>query len=405
MKFDVAIIGGGSAGLVAAIAASRAGANVVVLEKNKKLGKKILASGNGRCNLGNQDLSLKHFVSHEPELADTVLTRFDGKAALDFFSDLGLDVVTEDGRIYPRAMQATAVLDTLQQELGRYNVIVRAECTVKDVAVKGNSYVVSCGAAETLNARRVILTTGGMAGPQLGCVGDGYKIAAGFGHTIITPTPALVGLKLKNPYAKVLSGLRTQATVAIPELNLSETGEVLFTDYGISGIPVFDLTRAVRNPQHLNLQVCLTPDIRTFSDTESLLATRFKRLAHKQVGDALIGLIPRQLVMPVLTEASIQINKLSSKLKATEINRLTRILREFTFPIVDLNTWEQAQTTSGGVPLGEVHIHSLESKLTPGLYIAGEILDVHGRCGGYNLHWAWASGYIAGRSAGTFGNL
>lgn len=403
MQYDVAVIGGGAAGLVAAIAARRSGAQVAILEKNLKIGKKVLATGNGRCNLGNDDLSLEHFVSQDLPLAEQVLHQFDGQAALSFFRGLGLEFAHEEGRIYPRSKQSAAVLEVLRHELEYLKVRIELEASVTAINPSEGALTVEYGQKQTLRTRSVILSTGGKAGPQLGSTGEGYALARQLGHRVLQPSPALVGLKLLSPFLKTLSGLRLEAKVCIPELELTELGEVIFTDYGLSGIPVFDLTRAIGTKKNLNLQICLAPDAASHNVLTEQLLQRFEQLGHKNAGDALIGFLPRQLVGPILNAAGLAQDKSAGKLNKAGVTRLAQLLCCWQFPIVGLNTWEQAQTTSGGIPLTEVDPSSLESKLTKGLYFAGEILDVHGRCGGYNLHWAWASGFVAGKNAGIGG--
>ena len=251
MQYDVTVIGGGAAGLVAAIVARRNGASVMVLEKNNKIGKKILATGNGRCNLGNDDLSLEHFVSQDIPLAEQVLRQFNGAAALSFFRGLGLEFVHEEGRIYPRSKQAAAVLEVLRHELDHLGVRVTTEASATSITLSERGFTIGYGQEQTLRTQSVILATGGKAGPQLGSTGEGYVLAKQLGHKLLLPTPALVGLKLLSPFLKSLSGLRIEAKVCIPELELTEVGEVIFTDYGLSGIPVFDLTRAKIGRAHV----------------------------------------------------------------------------------------------------------------------------------------------------------
>ncbi|KAF0194728.1 MAG: hypothetical protein FD169_1665 [Bacillota bacterium] len=401
MQYDVAIIGGGAAGLVAAIAARRRGANVVILEKNKKIGKKILATGNGRCNLGNDDLSLKHFVSQDLPLVEQVLCQFDGPTALSFFRQLGLEFVYEEGRIYPRSKQAAAVLEVLRHELEHLGVRMIIEAPVTSITPFEGDFTIGYGQKQTLQTQSVILSTGGKAGPQLGSTGEGYALAMQFGHQVLEPTPALVGLKLLSPFLKTLSGLRLEAKVSIPELELTETGEVIFTDYGLSGIPVFDMTRAIGTKKGLSMQICLATDVVSDKLFSEQLLQRFEQLGHKTAGDALVGFLPQQLIHAVIKTAGIAPDQPARKVRKIDVIHLAELLCCWQFPILGLNTWEQAQTTSGGIPLSEVDPSSLESKLVKGLYFAGEILDVHGRCGGYNLHWAWASGFVAGENAGS----
>lgn len=404
MQYDVTVIGGGAAGLVAAIVARRNGASVMVLEKNNKIGKKILATGNGRCNLGNDDLSLEHFVSQDIPLAEQVLRQFNGAAALSFFRGLGLEFVHEEGRIYPRSKQAAAVLEVLRHELDHLGVRVTTEASATSITLSERGFTIGYGQEQTLRTQSVILATGGKAGPQLGSTGEGYVLAKQLGHKLLLPTPALVGLKLLSPFLKSLSGLRIEAKVCIPELELTEVGEVIFTDYGLSGIPVFDLTRAIGTKKDLSLQICLAPEAVSDRLLSEQLLQRFEQLAHKTASDALIGFLPRQLIHAVIKAAGIAPDQPARKIRKVDVLHLAELLCCWQFPILGVNTWEQAQTTSGGIPLKEVDPSCLQSKLVKGLYFAGEILDVHGRCGGYNLHWAWASGFVAGKNAGTGGD-
>ncbi|MBT9154710.1 MAG: Ferredoxin--NADP reductase [Firmicutes bacterium] len=396
---DVLVVGGGAAGLSAAIAAGRAGAKVVVLEKRDRLGKKILASGNGRCNLSNLNLSPGHFVSHDLELLSPLLEKFSVRHAYAYWQELGLELTTEDGRVYPRTMQAKSVLEVLSHELTRLNVDITLSAPVTSIkALDGRTLEIMSLKQNPLRARSVVLATGGKAAPQLGCSGDGYTLAAGFGHTVVAPAPALVGLRLASPYLKLLSGLRLQARVSIPELAREEAGEVLFTDYGISGIPVFDLTAYIGHGKSLTLHLCLAEQT-CLADLLAFLEARLELLAHKNMHDALQGYVPTHLITPLLREAGLPPDLPAHKAPGHPLIRLASLLWDWTFPILGLNTWEQAQTTWGGVPLGEVEVPSLRSKKHPGLFLAGELLDVHGRCGGYNLHWAFASGNAAGESA------
>lgn len=397
--YDVVVVGGGASGLVAAISAAHAGSKVLVLEKKDRIGRKILATGNGKCNLGNVDLSINHFVSHDLCLVRTINELFDLESLYHFFCGLGLEIVVEEGRLYPRSKQAASVLDVLRHELDRQMVSIETEAPVRSLVADNGVYKILYGESSTVFSRTVILSTGGQAGPQLGCSGDGYELARDFGHSVISPAPALVGLKLQSPYLKALSGLRVDATVAIPELDLTETGEVIFTDYGISGIPIFDLTRHIGHRKRLTLRLRLAHDTHELT-LQNFLEVRFRALSHKVAQDALIGYLPKQLVAPSLKEAGIPLERASGKVSPHQIAALAATLWQWDFIILGLNTWEQAQTTWGGVPLSEVSVPTLESKKQPGLYLAGELLDVHGRCGGYNLHWAFGSGFLAGQSAG-----
>jgi len=395
--YDLVVVGGGAAGIVAAIVAARTGVSVLILEKNEKIGKKLLATGNGRCNLGNDNLSLDNFVCPDLGVAKQVLEQFGAREAAQFFAELGLVLVSEEGRRYPRTKQASSVLEVLQQELRRLRVEVAINSPVQTIAASDTGFTLTHEAG-TKMARRVLLATGGMAAPQLGCSGDGYALAKACGHSISPPSPTLVGLKIKSPYRKALSGLRIRAEVSIPELSLSERGEIIFTDYGLSGIPVFDLTRQIGHRQDLTLRLRLAYEEQNEVLLRQFWRERSKRLAHKYVDEALAGYLPQQLIVPVLREISLAPKTLAGQLPEECIARLCSLLWSWYFPIIGLNTWEQAQTTWGGIPLNEVEPATLTSHRQPGIFFAGEILDVHGRCGGYNLHWAFASGFVAAQA-------
>jgi len=397
MQYDLVVVGGGAAGLVAAIVAARRGAKVLIIEKNARLGKKILATGNGRCNLGNDHWSLDNFVSHDIARAAQVLERFDNQVAKHFFGQLGLIIVSEEGRWYPRSKQAVSVLNVLLSEGARRGVETVTSTPVHSIKVTSRGFTLHHANGQS-DGQRVLLATGGLAAPKLGCTGDGYSLAKALGHSIHTPSPALVGLRLQSAHLKKLSGLRLAAEVAIPQLGLAERGEVIFTDYGISGIPVFDLTRAIGHRQGLALRLKLAHEAATESDLHAFLGPFLRALSAKSPGEALAGYLPHQLCLPVLEEAGLEHKKYVGDLSRTEIAQLVRQLWAWDFTIVGLNTWEQAQTTWGGIPLGEVDTATLNSRKQSGLSLAGEILDVHGRCGGYNLHWAFASGYVAGQA-------
>lgn len=398
LVYDFAIIGAGASGLVSAIAAAKEGVRVLLLEKNNRVGKKILATGNGRCNLGNDNLHLDNFVSHDLESVRLVLAQFGKKEAKNFFNDLGLPIVQEDGRWYPRTKQSASVLQVLLQELQRLNIEVMTDSPVRGITTSDKGFHISLSNS-CIEAAQVLIATGGMAAPQLGCSGDGYAIAKSFGHNVISPSPALVGLKVESAYLKTLSGLRQKAEVQIPELGLTEEGEVLFTDYGLSGIPIFDLTRKIGHCQGLTLRLKLAYEAFDKGELLLYLQARLRLLGHKSVEEMLVGYIPQQLIVPILREAMIDRVKLSANLKSQDIDRLCKKIFAWDFPILGLNTWEQAQTTWGGIPLGEIKPDTMASGRQSGLYFAGELLDAHGRCGGYNLHWAFASGFLAGKAS------
>ena len=404
MHYDIAVVGAGASGLVAALVASRAGAAVCLLERNERIGRKILATGNGRCNLANVNMDDTHFHSYDPVFVRAVLRTVGLRQVLDFFASLGLEIVEEDSRIYPMSMQAASVLDVLRHEVDRLGIATMTNARVERITRSGNCFKVHIEAHKCLEVAKLVLATGGKAAPKLGTTGDGYDMAASLGHRLFDPVPALVGLRLSSPHLKGLAGVRIHATVSISELNIEHAGEVLFTDYGLSGIPVFDLSagasRAFRSGTALHLVINLLPG--SIEAVCARLRQRFALLKYKSSLDALIGLLPKQLGPALLKDAGFSsLHKPASEVTEQEFVALAGLLHSWRFAIVDHNGWLHAQTTAGGVDLSQVSPGDLQSKICPGLYFAGELLDVHGDCGGYNLMWAWSSGMLAGRNAAT----
>lgn len=401
---DIAVLGAGASGLAATIAAARQGASVCLLERNDRVGRKILATGNGRCNLANKDVDLAYFHGRDKGFVGAVLEAVDLNQVLMFFMSLGLDTVAEDGRLYPRSMQAAAVLDVLRHEVERLKVSVMQEARVERIIQSGDAFEIYSSGKPRIRSRRVILATGGKAAPKLGTTGDGYSLATALGHRIIDPVPALVGLRLDSPHLKGLAGVRIAAVCRIPDLGLEQAGEVLFADYGISGIPIFDLSAGASQAlrQGLAMQLSLSIMEGEFPQVFERLAERFSLLGHKSSLDALIGLLPKQLGPALLKDAGFtSLHKPAKDATKAELKELAALLCEWRFPIRSHNGWDQAQTTAGGVDLSEVSPSDMQSRIIPGLYFAGEVLDVHGDCGGHNLMWAWSSGILAGTKAAS----
>ncbi|MDD3226654.1 MAG: NAD(P)/FAD-dependent oxidoreductase [Tissierellia bacterium] len=398
----IAVIGGGASGLTAAIAAAKNDAEVTIYEKMNRVGKKILATGNGRCNYTNMNLSKECYHSKNLLLTEDVMKFFDLEKTLIFFNELGiLPFVDESGKVYPNSLQASSVLDVLRYEIKRLKVEEMTDFNV--TALRKGKDKFSIIGNDTITADRVVLATGGKASPQFGSDGKGYEIAKSLGHEIIEPFPALVQLKLKGKYFKRIAGIKFDGTVkayAGDKLIREEKGEILFTDYGISGPPILQISRKVIEELNKKSKTYLTIDM--FPNHSNLklydiLQDRFRRIDYKTIEEAMIGLINKKLIPVVLYEAGFdELNKLCGKLNKKEIYKIIDILKGWKFEVAGHNSWQQAQSTAGGIKLSEVNPKTLESLKVKGLYFAGEILDVDGDCGGFNLQWAWSSGYTAG---------
>ena len=379
----ICIIGGGASGLMAAIMAAREGGEVTLLEHNEKTGKKLLATGNGRCNLTNtcQEPSCYHSLSGN--LAWEILQGFSFQDTIRFFSQIGVYTKNREGYLYPASM--------LEMEARYRKVKIKCKEHVKDIKKEGEGFLV---VTETWSypADKVILAAGSRASAIQGADGSGYELAKNLGHSLIPPLPALVPLKGKGNWFSKWAGVRTEGRVSLLAENHifdQSQGEIQLTDYGVSGIPVFQVSgRAVRLREE-GLKVTLLLDFLPDFDREGLAAflrARQEQCPYKSVKQLLIGLLPEKLA-EVLMTGKPDISKLAEKIK------------EFPIEITGGKSYEQAQVCSGGVPLSEVYSDTLESRKVPGLYLAGEILDTDGICGGYNLQWAWTTGALAGRSA------
>jgi predicted Rossmann fold flavoprotein len=403
----VIVIGGGSSGMMAAISAARCGARVTLLERKDRVGKKLLVTGSGRCNLTNADCALSRFHGGDPAFVAAVLSCFSAASAVDFFEGLGIACKTEEGgRIYPHSGQASAVLDVLRWELERLKVDVRTGYEVKRIVPGGDGIALILEAGGELKAGRVILAAGGAAGPQFGSDGAGFRLACETGHRISEPVAALVPLRLRADFLRKLKGVSFEGRGEVrcnEEVLRSEQGEFLFTDSGISGPPVLQLSRfaavALRQGKAATIVLDLFPGS-SLDELDGALEVRFRRQGHKSLADGLVGLLNKRLIPVVLSEAGIDYHALlGAEINPAARNALVRLLKKWSLTIAGTMPWPEAQVTAGGIALDEVDAATLESRLVPGLYFCGEVLDVDGDCGGFNLQWAWSSGWLAGRSA------
>jgi len=397
------VVGGGAAGMMAAITAARRGCAVTVLERMQRVGKKLLATGNGRCNFTNVHCAAGHYHGGQPGFVEAVLAQFDAAATLDFFRQLGIEPrVEEDGKVYPRSGQASSVLDVLRDEMERLHVNVIAEARAQTVTPRRGGFECQCTNGTTCAADRVILATGGQAAPNLGSNGTGFKIAQQLGHTIVEPAPALVQICLDAPFLKHLSGQKVDGAASIGADDIccgSASGELLFTDYGISGLPILHLSRHVSRPPHPGASMALRVDLFPEWGEDELAVKIEERIAcapGKTVEFCFVGLLPKRVIAVLLRESGIpEIQRLCGTLSQDEIRKLCHTMKDWRLQCAGTKSWMDAQVTAGGVDVRDVNSRTLESKRTPGIYFCGELLDIDGDCGGFNLQWAWSSGYVA----------
>ncbi|MDO4648651.1 MAG: aminoacetone oxidase family FAD-binding enzyme [Eubacteriales bacterium] len=394
----VFVIGGGASGLAAAISAARAGASVTILEQNDKPGKKILATGNGRCNFTHNDMHPEYFNPDGQSLVSSVLSIFGKQETLEFFRTLGLpSVELHEGWHYPRSLQAASVLEVLLSEARNLKIKIRTGTRVLKVQPAQESFEIYVEGWK-YTAESVILCNGSKASNLPGSDGSGYAIAKSLGHRLVTPLPALTGLKGEGRYS--WSGVRSHGKIALyldNQFIAAEEGELQFTEYGLSGIPVFQISRSairgLEKGRKCRLTIDLLPDYSEEDLLVFLLETQ-NNAPQKTREELLIGLLPEKLRKYFVKE---------QKLSKVSLPEMAKLLKCYSMTIQGYLPFEQAQICSGGVSVTEVDPGTMESRKIPGLYFAGELLDVDGPCGGYNLQWAWSSGFLAGKSAATRG--
>ena len=400
----VAVIGGGASGMMAAVTAASEGARVILLEHKDRIGKKILSTGNGRCNFTNIHQEPICYHSEDPLFPWEVVERFNAQAVISFFLQLGVYSKNRNGYIYPNSDQASAVLDAFRMELDRLKVEIRTgvECREIRPGKKGFTVLTDQG---PVRADRVILCAGSKAAPTTGSDGSGYDLAKKLGHRILPVLPALTALKCEEKFFKSIAGVRANGSVSIwsgGECIAKDTGEIQLTDYGISGIPVFQVSRyaskLLYEKKEMDAVLDFMPDF-TKEQTNAFLRARAKTRPDKSAEMFLIGLFHKKLCDLWIRLSEIPRQRKAGELTEDEIARLTDLIKEFRVRVRETNPYDKAQVCCGGVDTREVNPETLESVYVPGVYFAGEILDVDGMCGGYNLTFAWASGYVAGKAA------
>ncbi len=395
---NVIVIGGGAAGMMAAITAADCGHSVTLLERQARVGRKLMATGNGRCNLTNRHAAPAHYHGGDSDWCAYALAAFDVEATLDWFAGHGLVTTTEDsGRVYPYSNMAGSVLDVLRYALERPDIALCAGCTVSRIRRRGSGFTVETDQG-SFAADKVILCAGGAAGSKVGGVMDGYQLAKQLGHHRTALYPSLVQLKTDPTYPRALKGVKAEAAVTIRrghEVLAENRGEILFTEYGVSGPAIFEISRAAATGgEGLTVELDFLPDW-TDEATMHWLRQRRDGAADREAGTLLAGTLHSRLGQMVCKAAGFT-NQSAATLTDRELEKIGRCLRRFTLEVQGVCGFDQAQVTAGGLRTDEFDPETMESKLVPGFYACGEVLDIDGDCGGYNLQWAWSSGHLAG---------
>ena len=409
---NVLVIGGGAAGLLAGIAAAQSGAQTVILEKMRRPGKKILITGKGRCNITN-NCDLQEIIKNIPgngRFLNSALRRFTNQDIVQLLEDNGLPTKVErGGRVFPVSDKAVDVVDTLVKIYKNYGGRLLTDCKVKSITAEFGKITGAVTAdGQKFTADTVILAAGGSSYPGTGSDGSGVKLAKALGHTIVPLAPSLVPLESDSPYIAGLQGLslrNIEGTVYADGKKIgSEFGEMLFTHFGVSGPIILSLSKCVteafaRGAQDVELAIDLKPALDKDKLLDARLQRDFTQYSRKQMPNGMKDLLPQRLIAPVLDQAFIDEEKFVNQLSRAERRRLVDVLKAFTVPITGTRPIAEAIVTAGGVSLKEIDPKTMESKLIKGLFFAGEVMDIDGYTGGYNLQAAFSTGYAAGTFA------
>ncbi|WP_026802763.1 NAD(P)/FAD-dependent oxidoreductase [Aliarcobacter lanthieri] len=403
----IAIIGAGASGIMAAITAKRLNRNleIDVFDANKSIGKKILASGNGRCNISNTTISSKNYIGENPEFVNFTLKEFDFKAFEKFCKSIGLLLdIKESGKVYPLSNEAKSVTNLLFIALEDLKINLFCEHFIDDIENIDDKFVVKTAELEYKNYDKVVITSGLGAAPQLNSSEIGLDFATKFGHSINPTYPSLVGLQTQNSYKGKLQGVKKECNVSLYVNGSFEQeifGDVLFTSYGVSGFAILDISqRAVLSLSQffdVELRINFFPKVNA-NDLANQIQTLFKNLENQKAVDILTGLVSNKIAPVLLDISKIPLETKAYDLNTKQIKALAYQLKSWKLKVIDTQGFSHAEASGGGVRTIEIDNKTYESKLCKNLYFAGEVLDIVGNRGGYNLHFAWASGYLVGKS-------
>ena len=404
---EVLVAGAGASGCIAAICLARRGIHVTLVDKNKEPARKIRVTGNGRCNLTNLFQDRNCWYSEGGPVFMEPLGEFGAGELMAFFEDMGVRFHDRQGYVYPRTDQASVIADTLISQISSLPVTFLGETAVTDISRRNREgekpFLVQAG-DKKLSADYVILSCGGLAGPSFGCSGEGYSLARSLGHSLISPAPALTPLPGERKRLKSAAGVRCRAAVCAlvegKEIRREE-GEMQFTENTISGIPVFQisriLTRALSEGKRCTLKADFLPELEGEA-LEKEAAFRMGMDEGLTLQEVFSGLVHPGLLRMVLSDMGLQSEVKKRKVSPEKMGEIIHRLKDCTFPVEKSGGYARAQVTAGGIPLHEIDLATFESRIVPGLYLIGEMLDVDGICGGYNLQWAMTGGYLAARS-------
>ncbi|WP_108062084.1 BaiN/RdsA family NAD(P)/FAD-dependent oxidoreductase [Poseidonibacter lekithochrous] len=405
----IAIIGAGAAGLMAAITAKRLNKNlnIDIFDINKGIGKKILASGNGRCNISNSSITKDNYIGENPSFVNDALKQFDFKAFERFCKSIGLLLdIKETCKVYPLSNEAKSVTNLLESAIQSLGIKLILETKVTDIEKNEDKFNVISSEKSYVNYDQVVLSCGLGAAPQLNATELGMNFAEKFGHSCNMTYPSLVGLHTNYDQPTRIQGVKKESHVTLYIDGNKEaeiTGDVLFTKYGVSGFAILDISQYAVYPLSLYQDVQIAVNMFPTINRNELLAQiegLFKSLPNEKAQTLLTGIISNKLAPIVLENAKVSNEALAKDINSKHIRSIINTLINWRFKITDTQGFKHAEASGGGVRTDEVDSRTYESKKCKGLYLAGEVLDIVGNRGGFNLHFAWASGYLAGKSLG-----
>ena len=410
MKFDVAVIGGGPAGMIAAGTAAKKGAKVVIVEKNKSLGRKLLITGKGRCNITNATYDIREFIKNfgnNGKFLYSALQSFSVQETINFFNNNGLKTKIERGnRVFPESDKSIDVLNVLIKYLEENNVTIKTNFETKKINFSNNKIESIKDSHEKIIADKFILSTGGLASPGTGSTGNGFKWLEALGHTVIKPVPALTPIIAKENYVEFLKGLNLKnVKVSIYQDNKKKDerfGEASFTIDGMDGPIVLDISKNIREllneGKNIQLKIDLKPAL-DYNELDKRIQRDLNEANNKSFKNSLDKLLPKQMIPVMIKLSEIDPDKKANSVTKKDRKKLLHLFKDFTLNIKDTEGFGKSIITSGGLKLSEIDPKTMRSKIIDNLYIAGEILDLDGPTGGYNLQICWSTGYLAGSSA------
>ena len=399
MKFyDAMIIGGGASGLIAAVALARRGRRVLLLEQQDRVGRKLLSTGNGRCNLTNLNAGTGDYHGAR-QAVQAALRAWPPRKVMAFFDALGIPCVADEaGRVYPMSRQAASVLDALRLGCGEAGAETRTGFRVTALRRIEGGFEARSQAGDRACARCALVCTGGLAAPKLGACGDGYRLLEGLGHTVTPRFPAIAALVTPPSWVRGLKGIRAEGEIALrcgDAVLRRERGELLFAESGVSGIAAMQLARAANEALRAGKPCAVSLNLLPDADAKALLRRRAGALPKRGLEDFLNGIVPKRLGQTLVKAAGLPLDAAAGSLNPGQLDALAGRLTGWTLPVTGTQGFDQAQVTAGGASLKDFDTRRMASLRTPGLFAAGEVLDVDGDCGGFNLQWAWSSALLA----------